>query len=174
MTVHDDVTAKGGLPMTRLRLGGALAGLAAALLATSLATSTAAARELRAAGAPADLTSGQSGYFVWNDDHEVHLRMSDSDPSTTFRGTLRTAGKLANLVHDGDRHDLHVAISGNGHVVHFRAMPGTALDGFKVRVEDSPTVDLGLKRDGAAAPTDQIRLGSNDEHPDSSTFTLRV
>ena len=160
--------------MPKSRLSATVAGLAAVMLALTVATSTASARELRAGGAPSNVDSGRSGYFVWNDGHDLQLRMASRDDSTSYRGTLHTDGKFRNLSRDGDRQDERVWISDDGHTLRFRGTPTNDVDGFKIRVEDADKVDLDLKWDGGSAPTDRIWIGRNDKHPDGSSFTLRV
>lgn len=160
--------------MFERRLGATLAGLSAAILAFSIAAPTASAKELQATGTPPNLGSGQTGYYVWSDGHDLHLRMSDGDASAVLRGTLRTNGKLARMGLDGNRNAEHVAITDHGHMLHFRVRPGATQDGFDVRVEDSTSVDVRLRRNGGDAPTDHVWLGSSDSHPDTSSFTLHV
>jgi hypothetical protein len=70
--------------------------------------------------------------------------------------------------------DERVWISDDGHTLRFRGTPTSDVDGFKIRVEDADKVDLDLKWDGGSAPTDHIWIGRDDEHPDGSSFTLRV
>lgn len=158
----------------RAKLSVLIAGLAAVAVATLATASTASARELKTDGTPSHIDTDHSGYYVWHDGRDLHLRMSSADASTTYRGTLHTHGTFKDLSRDGDRHDEQVRISHGGHTLHFRITPNNDVDGFKVRVEDANAVRLNLRRNGDAAPTDRIWVGGDDEHPDSSRFTLRV
>ena len=160
--------------MMRHRLRTTLSGLASAALVLMVATTTASANELRSNGSPSNLDSGDHGYYIWNDGHDLHVRMTGGDGSDVFHGTLHTDGKFRDLSHDGDHHDEHVAIDDDEHTLHFRATPGSDLDGFKVRIEDADHVHLDLRRGDDAIPTDRIWVGNDNDHPDDNSFTIRV
>src|SRR5437763_14326168 len=101
--------------MLTSRLGATVAGLAAVLMAVTTTAATASAHELKSGGSPSDLDNDRSGYFVWNDGHDLHLEMQSTDDSTTYRGTLHTDGHFKDLSRDGD--DNHVSISDDGHTL---------------------------------------------------------
>jgi hypothetical protein len=157
--------------MLAFRLSTTVAGLAAVLLAMTMATATASAHELKSSGEPSN-DDDHSGYFVWNDGHDLHVQMASGDDSTSYRGTLHTDGTFHSLSRDGD--NMHASISDDGHTLRFRSDPNDGSDQLKVRVEDNDKVHLDLKRDGDSAPTDRIWVGGDDEHPSDNSFTLRI
>jgi hypothetical protein len=143
-------------------------------MALTMTAPVASAHQLRANGQPSDLNGDRNGYVVWNDGHDLQLRMTASKDSVKYRGTLQTNGRFKLPTREGDRQKEHVTISNKGHTLHFEGNPSNTDDGFKVRVEDSDHVDLHLKRDGNPAPADRIWIGNGDQHPGSSDFTLHV
>lgn len=160
--------------MLTSRLSLTAAGLTAMMLAITVTASTASAHELKSNGSPSALDDDRSGYFVWNDGHDIHVDMQSADPSTDFRGTLHTDGKFRDVNRNDDDSDMHVWTSDDDQTLHFRSVPGDDRDGFTVRVEDSDHTDLDLKRDGDSAPTDRIWVGNDNEHPDDNSFTLHI
>jgi hypothetical protein len=164
----------GDSPMRTSKLGLTAATFTAMMLAVTVAASTASAHELKSNGSPSALDDDRSGYFVWNDDHDVHVEMQSSDSSTDYRGTLHTDGKFRDVNRNDDDNDMRTWTSDDGHTLHFHSVPGDDRDGFKVRVEDSNHVDLDLKRNGDSAPTDRIWVGNDNDHPDDHNFTLHI
>jgi hypothetical protein len=158
--------------MMKSRLSATAAGFAALMLVATVTASTASAHELKASGSPSNLDDNHSGYFVWNDGHDLHLQMSSDTGSNDYRGTLHTDGKFKDLSHDGD--NLHAWISDDGHTLQFHATPNSEVDGVKIRVKGSDKVDLDLKRDGDSAPTDRIWIGKDNDQPNDHNFSVRI
>src|SRR6201999_2144216 len=112
------------------KLGLTAASLTALMLAITVTASTASAHELKSGGSPSNLDSDRSGYYVWNDSHDIHLDMTSGDDSTTYRGTLHTDGHFKDLSRDNNGGNLHTSISDDGHTLNFRVTPSDDTDGI--------------------------------------------
>ena len=127
------------------------------------------------AGKPALNHNSPTGYYLWVDDGDFHLRTHGPNADHNFDATLHTGGTFENvdpIKLEADQGD-HVDILDGGHelVIHFHTYDLT--DGVDFTIRGGERLRLDLRLDRQLAPTDEIFLGSDGAHPATNPFTIQ-
>lgn len=125
-------------------------------------------------GRPDSFHPGDSrGYFIWHDEHGLHLRTAARLHGHQFSGVLRTDGHFFDVRGTWLEADDSYSLGHEEHRVTFHFDTGSGgVDGIDFRVRGGDKVVFDLYMDGHKVATDEINGGSNNWHPDSHRFEI--
>lgn len=150
-------------------------GLFAALGAVALlvaATVSAFAWPGDAEGDPNLAQENPAGYYLWHDEHGMHLRTHGPGDEHSFVARLHTDGIFVDVDAVRLENRDNFAVIDGGHTLVLRFHTYDATDGVNFRVLGGTRMRLNLQLNGEIIDTDSIYLGAERKHPESNPFTL--
>jgi hypothetical protein len=150
-------------------------GLMAILSATALLaiTSMAALASTDSLAGEPTLTSDKPvGYYIWHNESGWHLRTHGPGDQHHFTATLRSNGEFRDVdsVRTESRDDVAVLDGGHTLRLDFRTYDWT--DGVNFRVRGGTWLRFALRLDGELIGTEEIYLGSMEQHPENNPFIV--
>ena len=145
----------------------------AALFLASLTVAPALAWPDRLEGRPEQLEAGgDSAYYIWTEDGELHLSTTGPGPMRAFRAIIHTDGEIEGVdqvrLEDGDRYELHDG--GHGFVVEFHTWDH--VDQVRWRVRGGTHLLFDLRLDGHPIRPENVYLGREGSHPHAPFFRV--
>ena len=115
------------------------------------------------------------GYYIWHDDHGVHLRTHGPGDQHLFEARLRTDGVFVDVdtVRLESRDDVAVLDGGHTLVLRFHTFDHTDGVNFRVR-EGGDWLRFNLRLGGDQIATESIYLGGTERHPPRNPFTVPI
>lgn len=142
------------------------------LLAGSVASTLAA--DARVAGAPALNADWPTGYYLWRNDDDFHLRTHGPQARHDFVAYLTTDGQFrdVDVVRAENRDNVRLINGARTLVLHFHTYDAT--DGINFRVAGGSALRLDLRLDGHRISTEHIFLGAGGAHPAKNPFSVKL
>jgi hypothetical protein len=124
-------------------------------------------------GRPDAFDPGDSrGYFIWHDEHGLHLRTTTRGQFHKFTGVIRTNGNVFDVRGVRmERRDLY-AVDHRHDVISFAFDTAGDVDGLDFRIQGGSYVNFELYVDGHRMNTNGIYVGESGKHPRNNDFTL--
>ena len=130
----------------------------------------------RVEGKPNMFQPGEiKGYFIWHNEHGIHIWTSTRNREHVFSGVIRTDGKFIDV--RGQRLETNdfYKVENDRHKIVFRDTTGAhGSDGLNFQIEYSDHMNFDLFMDGERIDPQNIYVGENGWHPANSDFSLRV
>jgi hypothetical protein len=112
-----------------------------------------------------------AGYYIWHNEHGLHLYTTGGGPAHHFTGTLTTDGTFRGItLMRGEQVDSYTDDGGNSLAIDFTSWGH--FDGVNFHIEGGTQVTFDLQMDGQPIPVEMINLGNAQWHPDSNLFTI--
>ena len=153
-----------GLAKTAVALG-------ATILMAAQAASPALAWTGRLEGRPENLEAGGDlGFYLWHDEHGLHLRTTGPGERHHFTAEIRTPGEVRNVHLVQLEGDDGYLIRDGGHTLDLRFETWDGIDGVDFAIEGGRFMTIVMKRDGELIGTEEIYLGESGQHPNHNPF----
>jgi len=125
-------------------------------------------------GRPTAFDSGSMGYFLWQDKDGMHLRITSTEISHVFSGTVRTDGNFENVFgksQGGNDNYFHVNKNHDEITYNFTTIKDA--EGIDFHINDGTYVNFKLSIDGKNINPGEIFIGKDGWHPVSNEITLQ-
>jgi hypothetical protein len=120
----------------------------------------------RLEGRPENLEAGGDlGFYLWHDEHGLHLRTTGPGERHLFRAVIRTPGEIHNVRLVRLEGDDGYQVREGGHTLDLRFETWDGLDGVDFTIEGGPFMTVSLRRDGEPIDTEEIFLGQGATQP---------
>lgn len=148
--------------------------LGAAVLLVGITAGSTFAWPDRLAGRPEQFEAGgDSAYYIWTEDNDIHLSTTGPGPERRFRAIIRTDGEIEDVdqlrLEDGDRYEIHDG--GHELVVEFHTFGRT--DNVRWNIRGGTFMHFDLRVDGHPIHPSNIYLGEQGVHPTAPVFRVR-
>jgi len=128
----------------------------------------------RGEGKPDMFRPGEiKGYFIWHNEHGIHIWTTTRSREHVFSGVIRTDGKFIDVRGQRLEHDDFYKVDNDRNKIVFRDITaGGGIDGLNFKIVDGERVNFDLFMDGEKIDPREIYIGENGWHPAHSDFTL--
>jgi len=130
-------------------------------------------------GRPDGFDAHDNGVYLWHQPgggwslRVSHPVLPGGANNVVFTGRIVSQGTFGHLKRVRDEKNDEVKISDNGHVLSFRLVNYSWVDGFDFTTSCTPALRVGLQADGATIQPRFIHLGGLKVNPGSDPFRIR-